>query len=335
MDLTYFPIKSTPASYNDIYENIPETVEVILNEGEEGLEVLLKQRFNFYDYILISRPNNLEVWNRIKTRIKLENLKSKLLYDAESIFSDRELAKIDKDKSMSLSHEERQYIISKELGLASGFNHVTAVSKVDLEKLKSFGFPSSSVLSYAVVPEFLQRKFEDRKDILFVGPLMQENCPNVDGLMWFFEEVFPLVQLKLGKSIGLTVVGVIANSVIKNMANVNCVGPVTSVSYFYESHRLAIAPLRIAAGISIKTIEAASYGTPVLCTSRIETLMSWEDSGLHFASDDPEELASLIAECYRNENCWEEIRQWQFNRVAKEFSASKFKEEVKLMFENS
>lgn len=327
-DVSFFPTKLSSASYNEIYDTIPKNIEIVPGEDENSLLEHIKLRFNFYDYIFISRPHNLEIWNKIKNKINLERLKSKLIYDAESIFSDREIHTLQYTGKSKLNEDEKSFVVSKELELAKDFHHITTVCNRDLRVVEKHGFTSSSILSYGTQIFNSTRSFYDRKDILFVGPLLQKYSPNVDGMNWFLEEVFPKVKIKLSEIINLNIIGIKNPHALKNVHAATHLGPVTSVAPFYDIHRLVIAPIRITAGISIKTIEAAAHGIPVVCTGQIAKLMEWENEENIFYSDDSETYAEIIAECYRNIEVWNKIREWQINKIKNEFNEQKFKTEI-------
>jgi glycosyltransferase involved in cell wall biosynthesis len=100
-------------------------------------------------------------------------------------------------------------------------------------------------------------------DLLFVGNL--SHPPNIEGARWLVDEVLP----RLGASVGLSLVGSRPSEEIRALADgvrITIAADVTSVSPWYTSSRVAVAPLFTGGGTRIKVIEALAHGLPVVAT---------------------------------------------------------------------
>jgi polysaccharide biosynthesis protein PslH len=104
--------------------------------------------------------------------------------------------------------------------------------------------------------------------LLFCGSLTY--APNVDGLKWFSEAVWPLV-LQAQPAAELTIVGrggtAGAMPWLDAAPRVRLVGEVPDTRPYYASAAVAICPLRMGSGTRLKVLEAMSAGTPVVSTT--------------------------------------------------------------------
>ena len=103
--------------------------------------------------------------------------------------------------------------------------------------------------------------FKNRQDLLFIGGF--NHPPNLDGLMWFVKEVYPIVTSNL-EEVRLHVVGSNMPQHVKELASKNIVieGYMDDVDLMtlYEKVRLSIVPLRYGAGVKGKVLEALKKG---------------------------------------------------------------------------
>jgi GT2 family glycosyltransferase len=146
------------------------------------------------------------------------------------------------------------------------------------------------------------RPYDGRSGLLFVGGMSHE--PNVDAVLWFVNEVLPL----LPESLVLTIVGsdaperirVLASPRVKLLENLSD-GELGEV---YANTLIAIAPLRFGAGIKGKTIEAFFHGVPL-----VGTPVAYEGLGLDLSRfpvvNLPAEFARMISYIGGSEAVWQ------------------------------
>ena len=104
--------------------------------------------------------------------------------------------------------------------------------------------------------------------IVFVGNLAYP--PNIDGVLWFVENVLPRVRARLPQS-ELVIVGPRAPRRIRRLTErpgIIVTGVVPDVHALVAASQVAVAPLRIGAGIQNKILEAMATGTAVVATPR-------------------------------------------------------------------
>lgn len=108
---------------------------------------------------------------------------------------------------------------------------------------------------------------DENINLLFVGTLTW--APNNNGLIWFINEVIPLIERKINYK--LYIVGKNPSSEVtesaKKYKNIIITGYVESVEEYYDKCDLTIVPLFIGSGQRVKLIEAFSKGMPTISTS--------------------------------------------------------------------
>jgi glycosyltransferase involved in cell wall biosynthesis len=107
---------------------------------------------------------------------------------------------------------------------------------------------------------------EDPYSILFIASM--DWLPNVDGFLWFYKEIFPLI-LRYEQRTKLVVIGQNPPKMIRKLAseNVIIIGYVKDVRPYIAKASLLVVPLRIASGIRIKILNAFAMGKAVVSTS--------------------------------------------------------------------
>jgi hypothetical protein len=98
--------------------------------------------------------------------------------------------------------------------------------------------------------------------LVFVGG---DGLPNLDGLRWFFAEVWP--HLHNGRrDITLDLIGDCASAYGIVPAGVNRVGRVVDLGPYLHRASLAISPLRVGTGLKIKLLDYARHGLTSIAT---------------------------------------------------------------------
>jgi hypothetical protein len=105
-----------------------------------------------------------------------------------------------------------------------------------------------------------QRKYPGR--LVFVG---SATLPNIDGLRWFFAEVWPSLQ-HLHPGISLDLVGDCGAAIGRLPPGVQRLGRVKNLDVVLHRAMLAIAPLRVSSGLKIKILDYARHGLMTVMT---------------------------------------------------------------------
>lgn len=148
--------------------------------------------------------------------------------------------------------------------------HVIAVSAADEQSMRQrFGIRNTSWVPTGVNLEYFQKPPEAglQRDLVFVGSM--DWMPNIDGMRWFLEEVFPLIRAKL-PACSLAIVGRDPPPSILSEAadpHITVTGTVPDVRPFLWDSALSIVPLRVGGGTRLKIFESMAAGTPVVSTT--------------------------------------------------------------------
>lgn len=103
--------------------------------------------------------------------------------------------------------------------------------------------------------------------LMFTG--VMNYFPNVDGCIWFANEILPLVRREF-PSARFTIVGSKPTAEINELASIEGVtvtGFVDDTRTWLRRAAISVAPLRIARGIQNKVLEAMAMGLPVVGTN--------------------------------------------------------------------
>lgn len=122
-------------------------------------------------------------------------------------------------------------------------------------------------LSYTMLPTYESNSsyhISKNNRILYMGNLSWD--ANMEGLVWFVENVLPLINEKI-PDVKLTIVGSgsVENPFMNNL-NVDYRGYLKDISKVYDDHAVFIVPLFEGSGIRIKILEAFDNGIAVVST---------------------------------------------------------------------
>lgn len=159
----------------------------------------------------------------------------------------------------------------------------------------------------------------DRRDVLFVGGFAHE--PNVDAVIWFASEVWPLVRER-GTGSRLRLVGAAPTAAIEALAGEDIVvaGQVseTELVEHYARARVVVAPLRFGSGIKGKVLEAMYNGVPIVTTTT--GAQGFADADFLHVSDDAVEMAALVDRLLSDDEAWHHSAVCGLVHVAERFS---------------
>jgi glycosyltransferase involved in cell wall biosynthesis len=200
----------------------------------------------------------------------------------------------DFNRSLVVSAVDKEALVSyaQSLGLNSAtMSSIEVVANgVDLDYFPGSGSGGSGVLKY------------NPHRLIFTGTMSY--FPNYDGIIHFYEHIFPLVQIQV-PDVELYVVGRNPPKGIRGMSHdksVTVTGFVPDVRPYMSSASIFVCPLRAATGLQNKILEAMAMGLPVIATSKaLEGINAIPDQDV-LVSDEPEEFAGLIVKLLLDED---------------------------------
>jgi len=188
---------------------------------------------------------------------------------------------------------------------------------------RKFGIlPIESQADEEIEASLTPNLFDQRKGLLFVGGFSHH--PNQDAVLWFLNEVYPLMANKL-PDLHVTIAGNAPTDEIKARASeaILVTGRVSEeeLRSLYNKVKVVVAPLRIGAGVKGKVVESLRMGVPVVTTLiGIQGLPGYEDSIA--VADNPTDFAKAILDLLQDEALWQRRRDAGLKYYRENFSES-------------
>lgn len=282
------------------------------------------ERRHQYDVVFISRPHNMK--EVLPVLQKEKPAKQRIIYDAEALFSLREILRREL-LGEPIPEMAKQQMIREEIRLIGAADVVTAVSRREREILKSYQVPRVEVLSHHIAPAETAASFEERRDLLFVGGFTPAS-PNEDAILSFVRDVFPTVREKL--DVRLWIVGTNFLDSVKKLASENIVvtGQVTDLETYYNRCRLFVAPTRYAAGIPLKLLECLAHGLPAVVTPLIAEQLGLERDVV-LIGEDPQDFARKILLGYTDKKLWTGLRSNGLAHIRTQYNRERFMRSIR------
>ncbi len=164
------------------------------------------------------------------------------------------------------------------------------------------------------------RSNQDDKNILFVGT---SYYPNVEGIRWFIEKVYPSV---LDYKLIIVGNGMDAHKIeLENKcANISVYGRVDSLASYYENASVVIAPIFKGGGMKVKVAEALMFGKIVVGTT--EAFEGYDTREIiAVIANEPEDFVMAIKNFAAMDSFQEKNRMYYLNSFSKDAAISKLK----------
>lgn len=138
------------------------------------------------------------------------------------------------------------------------------------------------------------------KNLLFTGTM--NYFPNVDAVIYFCNEIFPLIQKRFPDA-NFYIVGNHPTDQVSRLAEnrgVIVTGYVPDIRPYFDKSSVFVAPMRAGSGIQTKNLEAMAMGTPVVTTSIGAMGLEAEIGKELITADDPQEFANNVIQLIEN-----------------------------------
>jgi arylsulfatase A-like enzyme/GT2 family glycosyltransferase/SAM-dependent methyltransferase len=271
------------------------------------------------DYAYLNRPISIDYIDTLR-----RGTKAKIIYNCIDFHYLREMREYEKTKDkpllkLSKEHKKQEFYLFRKSDVVLTYSHYEKsilgkrLPKKNVQVIPLFAYDEDLPLGPST-------DFEERKGLVFVGGFA--HSPNVDGILWFINDVFPKI-LDKNPEMELSIIGSdIPEAISKFESKHIC--PVGFVSdeklrEFYSKTRVAIVPLRFGAGIKGKVIEAIAHGVPIVTTEIGREGMRDMD-GVVSVANQPDEFAQSVLDIYLDEQKWVEMRRKQIDHGRKHFS---------------
>ena len=326
--VTHYPLQFPSEPWDDVARALPESVEVMLGMGLSRLSEFMTERAGYYDVMLVSRPHNMQVVAAVLRQVPTAWNRTRIAYDAEALFSLRDIAKADV-LGDPLPRAEQQRLIASEVGLAKGADVVVTVSEAEASHYRDAGYVDVQVLGHTIDVNPSAARFEHRQGFLFVGAMPADDTPNTDSLLWFVASVWPSIVAAMGPQAVLDIVGACDAPGVKALAgsSIRIHGAVADLEPFFNAARVFIVPTRYAAGVPHKAHEAAARGLPLVVTPLIAQQLGWE--GFVSTGHDSGAFATACLELHLDGCAWDRSRQTMLKAVLNDCAPSTFHRQVR------
>jgi O-antigen biosynthesis protein len=271
------------------------------------VEDLLRERAGGYDVVLVSRPHNGAA---ILPRVRQYFPRARIAYDAEALFCVRDFLQAEFE-GRSVSDAVKQTMLRRELEIVNHADVVITVSQSERDMiLAETAHPNVVVCGHACDVHRPTTPFSRRQDLLFVGGFLQGHPPNIDAVSYFATTLFPRIRQSLPEC-RLVVVGRHPPARIRQLASEHIIvaGYVADLTEYYERCRAFVVPLRFGAGISLKLLEAMSYGTPAVTSSLGAKGLSLRDGREALIAQSDDQFVEKVVQLYQDEGVWSTVQR--------------------------
>ena len=294
-----------------------------------GLDHVVSERAGLYNIVVLSRP---QVASVMLDQIRAAFPSAIVVYDTVDIHHRRE------ERRLALEGEQagpdQDELRRSELRLMRRADVVSTVSEVDAECVRRWVPGARTVVLPTANPMPTEPRpgFAGRSGLVFIGGF--QHPPNVDAMLWFVDEVLPLVRAK--EPCTLAILGSKPPRAIRELSceHVTVTGYVPDVDPFFDAASVFVAPLRYGAGIKGKVAHAMSLGLPVVTTTVGTEGMGIVDRVHALVRDSPQAFADAITELGVDEELWTSMSVAGAALVRKTLSTDAMRERLQAFLED-
>lgn len=195
---------------------------------------------------------------------------------------------------------EAYHLAAYEQRIAREFDHVLVVSEQERALFPGGASPNLSAMSNGVDLDFFSPPRSSAKGatepaLVFTG--LMDYWPNVEGVTWFVEHVFPRIRAAI-PSVRFFIVGSRPCAHVQRLARhpgVTVTGFVEDVRDYLARAAVCVVPLRIARGIQNKVLEAMAMGKATVSTVQaFEGIQAQAGTDIVVAGDASEFAAAVL-----------------------------------------
>lgn len=258
-----------------------------------------------YDLIFIARPIVFE--NTIGL-IKKYCKQAKILFHTVDLHHLRMKREAEVRYSPTLL-KEASIMETKEFDFMNKADQVTVLSTEEYKLVsKRINSNKLSILPYSRSIKGKINSYSKRHSLLFIGSF--QHMPNVDGMVYFVNEIMPMIT-RLFPKLNLYIVGSNVPQKILKMASKNVIikGYVKDLEPILEETLISVAPLRYGAGIKGKIGTALAAGIPVIATSIAAEGMKLKPDENILIANDPSEFVDQLKKLMEDETLWNKLSE--------------------------
>ncbi len=303
-------------------------IEVVCHPYIQSVREHLREHGGEYDVVVLSR---CDFAHKHIAEVRLHAPKSWLVFDTVDLhfLRDSREATLTQDPAVQLRAKEKK---EREYALVNQADQTWVVSDVE-QKLLQEQWPERKieVVTNIVEVRGSATPFALRRDLLFIGSF--QHTPNADAVIYFVQEIYPLLRGRLGQA-KFYVIGEKAPPSVVALASENVVvtGLQPDVGVYFDSVKLSVAPLRWGAGVKGKINQSMSFGVPVVATPIAVEGMALKDREDVMVADEPAAFARALVEVYESEELWNRLSQNSLKKTRALYSVDAARQRLKRLF---
>ncbi len=208
--------------------------------------------------------------------------------------------------------------------ILKSFQAATVVSYQERNLLKQAapGFHAVEVIPNCIDLSSYDKvgKNPGENSIIFTGSL--NYAPNYYGVVWFLENVFPLVIQRL-PHVNLTITGDHGNLALPSSDHVTLTGFVEDIRPLLARATLSIVPGHLGGGTRLKILEAMALRTPVVSTTKGAEGLNVRNGEHLIVADVSKQFADAVVKLMTNKVLREDLTENAYALVTKSYNWDK------------
>lgn len=183
--------------------------------------------------------------------------------------------------------------------------HIFAIQGIEADYFQMLS-PKSTVYTVYDVFSYHKQMIKGNHNIVF---LSGSNVFNQNGLRWFLDNIYPVIQEKFS-DVKLIVGGSVCK-VMPELKSIDCVesqGYIDDVNAFYSQGDVCINPCYQGTGLKIKTIESISYDKVTMVHPHSTQGIYDKDHAPLFSSDKAEDWVKFLADVWKSQDTIKAIK---------------------------
>lgn len=160
--------------------------------------------------------------------------------------------------------------------------------------------------------------------------------PNVEGVLWFLKNVWPLVMQKSAGKAKCVIAGRNMPENIHALKNENLevLGAIENAEEMYSNYSIQIVPLLSGSGMRIKILDGLRFGKPIVSTSVGAEGIPMNSGKNILITDDPETFANYILELMNNKTLYNKIADGAFSFAESEMDNTQLVNQLMQFYQN-
>jgi GT2 family glycosyltransferase len=279
-------------------------IEAIYHPAHASMASFLASRDDAYDIIVLVR---FAVGEAHLSRLRQKYPLARIIFSNCDLHYLREMreAELSGDPlAIAAAHETKR----REIDVIARSDVNLVHSQAELELLEK-DVPGAPCVLFPLVHDPVEHRvpLALRDGICFVGGY--RHAPNADGIVWFVENIWPLV-LAAAPGHTLYIAGSSMTADVRALAahsNVQVVGFVEDLDGFLAKRRATIAPLRFGAGAKGKVAVSLANGVPVVSTSIGSEGMQMTPGVDVLVADSIVDFAAAVVDVLGDDALWQRL----------------------------